>query len=117
MDPRFASNQVLPSKAQTEKLAQSFLHQIEPGLFERLENRWIRPHNETINVNGHPTTVTGMKYKCYLPEEDTYTWVIAGANQIITFEQGIKWKEGCMTVDCYQMKTRAEVSLRFSIHN
>ncbi len=98
MDQRFESGQELPSEKQTEEIAKSFLNRIEPGLFDQLENLWIRPHDEVIIVDGQQMNVTGMKYKCYVPDEDTYVWVIIGPDEkIITFEQGIKWERGRIT--------------------
>ncbi len=99
MDQRFTSGQQLPSEKRTEELVKSFLNSIQVGLFDRLENHWIRPHDEIISVNGgEKITVTGMKYKCYLPDEDTWAWVIVGPDEkIITFEQGIKWEGGRVT--------------------
>jgi hypothetical protein len=98
MDQRFASGQQLPSEKLTKELAQTFLNRTQPGLFDRLENHWIRPHDELITANGKKVIVTGMKYKCYLPEEDTWAWVIVGPEEkIITFEQRIKWEGGRLT--------------------
>lgn len=48
-----------------------FLNQIQSGLFDQLENYWIRPHDEEISVKNKALTVTGMKYKCYLQENDS----------------------------------------------
>ncbi|MEC1717867.1 hypothetical protein ABEV09_16095 [Schinkia azotoformans] len=43
-------------------------------------------------------TITGMKYKCYLPDEDMWAWMIVSLDEkTITFEQGIKWKGGRVT--------------------
>jgi hypothetical protein len=98
MDQRFAKGHPLPSKRRTAELAKEFLESIQPGLFDRLENHWIRPHDEVITVNGEKMTVTGMKYKCYMPEKDTWAWVIIGPDEkVITFEQGIKWVNGRVT--------------------
>jgi len=39
-----------------------------------------------------------MKYKCYVPENDSWTWVIVGPDgNIMAFEQDIKWKGGRIT--------------------
>ncbi|OEH91160.1 hypothetical protein BFG57_07165 [Bacillus solimangrovi] len=98
MDQRFASGQQLPSEKRTEELVKSFLNRTQPGLFDSLDNHWIRPHDEVITVSGEKMTVTGMKYKCYLPDEDTWAWVIVGSDEkIMTFEQGIKWEGGRVT--------------------
>jgi hypothetical protein len=98
MDQRFSKGEQLPSEKRTEELAKSFLNWTQPGLFDRLENHWIRPHDEVITVNNEKITVTGMKYKCYLPDEDTWAWVIVGPDEkIMTFEQGIKWEGGRVT--------------------
>lgn len=99
MDQRFtSSNYPSLSDKRTELLVKSFLNRIEPGLSDRLENHWIRPHDEMIIVNGVKIPVTGMKYKCYLPDEDTWAWVIVGLDEkVMTFEQGIKWEGGRIT--------------------
>lgn len=96
MDQKFTSGD-LPSNNRTKDLAKAFLEKIELGLFHNLQNLWIRPHDEFITVNhgnkNKQLKITGMKYKCYLKEEDSYVWVIIGPNeQIITFEREIKWE-------------------------
>lgn len=97
------STGLLPSKEETETAARTFLDKVEPGLFEKLENLWIDRHDETITVKNskrqsETITVSGMKYKCYLKEQDDYAWVIIGSNRkIITFEQGIVWNNGRVT--------------------
>ncbi|WP_053485511.1 hypothetical protein [Lysinibacillus sp. FJAT-14745] len=99
MDQRFASNQQLPSEKRTEELVKEFLNNIQSGLFDQLENHRIRPHDEVITVNDKALTITGMKYKCYVQENDSWTWVIVGPDEkIMTFEQGIKW-EGCRIIE------------------
>lgn len=98
MDQRFASNQQLPSEKRTEELVKEFLNNIQSGLFDQLENHWIRPHDEVITVNNGALTVTGMKYKCYVQESDSWAWVIVGPDEkIMTFEQNIKWVGGRIT--------------------
>ncbi|MED1105005.1 hypothetical protein [Bacillus paramycoides] len=98
MDQIFSIKGELPTQKRTEEIAHLFLEKVEPGLFHCLENLWIRPHDESVIINGKQTIVTGMKYKCYLPDKDSYAWVIVGSNdQVITFEQGIKWENGRLT--------------------
>ncbi|WP_374966544.1 hypothetical protein [Lysinibacillus sp. RS5] len=98
MDQRFASNQQLPSEKRTEEIVQVFLNKVQSGLFDQLENQWIRPHDEDIKVNKEALTLTGMKYKCYVPENDSWAWVIVGPDgNIMAFEQDIKWKGGRIT--------------------
>lgn len=93
----------LPSKEETEAVAKAFLATVEPGLFEKLQNLWIDKHDETFSVTDmnnqyHNITVSGMKYKCYLKEQDDYAWVIVGpGGKIITFEQEIIWNNGRVT--------------------
>ncbi|ASJ57609.1 hypothetical protein BP422_19450 [Brevibacillus formosus] len=101
MDQRLAAGE-LPSKEETKAFAKTFLSKAQPGLFEKLENLWIDNHDETIVVTKgdkrETVTISGMKYKCYLPEENNYVWVIVGpGGQIITFEQGIIWSNGRVT--------------------
>ncbi|MFT4416946.1 hypothetical protein ACLM5H_24090 [Fredinandcohnia humi] len=99
IDQRFASGQQLPSEIRTEEVAKAFFNQIEPSLFDHLENHWIRLHNEVLTKKDKKLTITGMKYKCYLPDEDTWAWVVVGPDEeIITFERGIKW-EGCRVTE------------------
>ncbi|MBN6188925.1 hypothetical protein JQN58_18900 [Aneurinibacillus sp. BA2021] len=50
MDQHVASGQQLPSEKRTKELVQSFLNRTQPGLFERLENHWIRPHDRPFPV-------------------------------------------------------------------
>ncbi|WP_051775418.1 hypothetical protein [Paenibacillus tyrfis] len=94
---------VLPSKEETASAAKAFLDKVEPGLFETLQNLWIDKHDEMIAVKddtgrSRTITVSGMKYKCYLKEQDDYAWVIVGpGGKIITFEQGILWNNGRVT--------------------
>ncbi|MEI4623794.1 hypothetical protein [Bacillus cereus] len=98
MDQIFSIKGELPTQKRTEEIAHLFLEKVEPGLFHCLENLWIRPHDESVITNGKQAIVTGMKYKCYLPDKDSYAWVIVGSNdQVITFEQGIKWENGRLT--------------------
>ncbi|MBC9784320.1 hypothetical protein H1S01_07320 [Heliobacterium chlorum] len=98
MDQRFVSDQRLPSQERTKDVAKLFLESVQPGLFERLDNHWIRPHDEQIGINGRKLVITGMKFKCYMAEDDTWAWVIVGPDEnIITFEQGIKWENGRIT--------------------
>lgn len=97
MDQKLANGN-LPSKEETKEIAGSFIGKISDKLFQKLENLWIEPHIETIIIDNHHVEITGMKYKCYLREEDTYCWVIVGPkNKVITFEQGIKWVNGRVT--------------------
>lgn len=101
MDQRLAAGE-LPSKEETKAFAKTILSKAQPGLFEKLENLWIDKHDETIVVTKgdkrETVTISGMKYKCYLPEENNYAWVIVGpGGQIITFEQGIIWSNGRVT--------------------
>jgi hypothetical protein len=95
MDRRFVAGQLLPSNQETIEVSKSFLNRIQPGLFDRLDNRWIRPHDEVITVNGEKMTVTGMRCKFYLPDDNTWAWVIVGPDKkIITFEQEMVWMGG-----------------------
>lgn len=101
MDRRWADGEPV-TKERAKEAAREFLDQVEPGLFAQLENLWIDLHDETITVHNNgvkeAVTVSGMKYKCYLKEQDEYAWVIVGSSgEVITFEQGIKWDNGRLT--------------------
>lgn len=92
MDQKFQKGSNLPSKEKTTEIVRSYLSKVEPDLFKKLENLWIEPHDEIIQINNKNVTVTGIKYKCFIPSEDSYAWVIVGPNeQVITFERGIQW--------------------------
>lgn len=98
------SKDELPTREETKVFAKEFLDKIEPGMFEKLRNLWIDKHDEIITLNdgrnseGVNIAISGMKYKCYLEDEDNYTWIIVGSGRnIITFEQGIIWNNGRVT--------------------
>lgn len=98
MDQQFARGQELPSKKRTEQISRHFYDRLQSGLADKLENLWIEPHNEMIKIGSKEVIITGMKYKCYKRDEDTYTWVIVGPNDnIIAFEQEIRWDSGRVT--------------------
>ncbi|WMJ77107.1 MULTISPECIES: hypothetical protein [unclassified Sedimentibacter] len=95
MDKQFEKGTKLPSKEETTKIAKEYLAKVEPDLWGKLKNLWIDLHDETIIVDGKNVIVTGMKYKCFIPTEDTYAWVIVGLDgKVITFERGIVWQGG-----------------------
>ena len=95
MDEKFEKGQTLPNREETREIAKAFLEKTSPGLFEKLDNRWIEPHDEVIEVAGKSVTIRGMKFKCYSPSTKDYTWVIIGATgEVITFETGIIWTLG-----------------------
>jgi len=101
MDQSLSEGQ-LPSAGETLEVAKDFLDKVDPGLFDQLENLWIERHDEIITIKKgtgkKPVTISGMKYKCYRKDEDNYAWVITGpSGQVITFEQGIVWKNGRVT--------------------
>jgi len=79
------SKDELPTKQETKVFAKEFLNKIEPGMFEKLRNLWIDKHDEIITLNdernseGVNITISGMKYKCYLEDEDNYAWIIVGS--------------------------------------
>lgn len=98
MDKQFEKGPELPSKKETKQIVEQYLAKVEPDLWDKLQNQWIDSHDETIVVDGKNVTITGMKYKCYIPTEKTYAWVIVGSNgQIITFERGIRWSNQMST--------------------
>ncbi len=93
LSQKFLKGMPLPSDEETKAIARTFLQQVEPGLFERSENRWIRPEDFSINVDGKEMTVTGVRYKCYVPEENTWAWVIVAPDgNVMAFEQDMLWK-------------------------
>lgn len=103
MDQNLSAGE-LPSKEETKAIAKAFLDNVEPGMFEKLENLWIDRHDEIITLKDEKNnesvniTISGMKYKCYLKEKDNYAWVIVGSGgKVITFEQGIIWDSGRVT--------------------
>lgn len=92
MDRIFEKGARLPNKEETKKYAKECLDIVEPTLFDKINNLWIDEHDETIIVDGKEIVLTGMKYKCYIPDEGTYVWVIVGeSGTIITYERGIVW--------------------------
>lgn len=60
--------------------------------FENVSFQWVGHHDETINVNGKPTLIKGVKVKMHIPELGLWAWVIVGKNgEILTFERNISW--------------------------
>jgi hypothetical protein len=96
MDEQLSKGE-LPDQEQARKTAIAYLQKHAPDLINTMEIRWIKPHEERIQVRseaGQPQSVTivGMKVKCYSPTDGRYFWVIVGAQaQIITFERDIVW--------------------------
>lgn len=94
MDQKFQkkNNNLNISKSDVEKYALAFISKVESNLVGKIDNLWIDSHDEVIKVDGNDLTITGMKYKCYIPDEDTYVWVIvSNEGEIITYERGIIW--------------------------
>lgn len=92
MDRKYSNLNML-SKEESKKIAKEFLLKMDNTLAEELENLWIERHDEQIIINtDESVTIAGMKYKCYRPSTNDYTWVIIGYDgSIITFERNILW--------------------------
>lgn len=92
MDKKHSQLKML-SQTETEIIARDFLKNIDSSLNDELENLWIERHDEQIIVDGNvKITISGMKYKCFRPSKNDYTWVIVGFDgTIITYERDIKW--------------------------
>ncbi|MCQ9617426.1 hypothetical protein L1889_12610 [Paenalcaligenes niemegkensis] len=91
----FEKGQPLLSHEETTNIVKAFLQKVEPGLFERSENRWIRPEDFSIRVSGKDTTLTGVRYKLYVPTEGKWGWVIVAPDgNVMTFEQDMIWMGG-----------------------
>ncbi len=98
MDTRFKKSSQLPTKERATEITKAYLAKVEPTLFPKLKNLWIEEHDEVIIADNKEVIITGMKYKCFIPEENTYAWVIVGSDKnIITFERGIIWENGRIT--------------------
>lgn len=94
-NPQFADGQPLPDDERTAPLARSLVEHIEPGLLDKAEYRWTRPESFTMHADGQAISITGMRYKLYLPETGKWAWVIvAPTGQIMTFEQDMIWRGG-----------------------
>lgn len=92
MDSKFIKDNELPTKEQTSKIAEEYIKKIDPDLFNKLELQWISSHDEKIIIDNKEIVVSGMKYKCYIPAEKTYTWVVVGSGGDVTiFERGLVW--------------------------
>ncbi|PYI54397.1 hypothetical protein [Paenibacillus flagellatus] len=92
----------LPDRERTAAIASAFLDRVEPGLSLRLRHLWTDRHDERVTVvrDGRRVTVPipCMKYKCYSEQDDSYAWVIVGAEgRIVSFEQGMVWRDGRVT--------------------
>ena len=95
MNQDFAEGRPLTTEAQTRKAVQKFLRQVEPGLFESAEHRWIRPKEFELASKGKKITLAGMRYKFHTPAENKRGWVVvAPGGEVIAFEQDMLWNEG-----------------------
>ncbi len=89
--PELADGQ-LPGKEEAENIATAFLKTYAPDLNKDKEIHWIKPHDETLTVNGKDITITGMKVKMRNPKDGRWFWVIVGKHrQPIIFERDIVW--------------------------
>lgn len=95
MDQRFEKGQSLPSHGETREIVEEYLQKVEPGLFQRSENTWIRREDSSIIVNGKEMTLTGVRYKLFMPGDNKWGWVIVGPDgNIMSFEQDMIWMGG-----------------------
>lgn len=95
MDQRFVKGQQLPSSKQALTITEEFINHIQPGLFKRMENTWIRPEDATLTIDGQKKTITGIRTKFFLPSENRWAWAIIGPdNSIMSFEQEMVWMGG-----------------------
>ncbi len=82
----------LPTAEVTTEITETFLEKVAPGYFAKLNNLWIDRHDEPLVSDGKERLVTGTKYKCFVPEEGSYAWVVVDKNQdVMIFERGIQW--------------------------
>lgn len=89
---KYAQTEML-SAAESQQIAMDFLRRVDPHLAGSLNKLWIAQHNETLVLATEKSLViSGMKYKCYRPETDDYSWVIVGFDgSILSFERDIRW--------------------------
>lgn len=96
LDRRFAEG-ALPTPERAGEVAQGYLRAVAPDLLDRMEVRWVRPHEERIRVAGatagsRELSVTGMKVKCRNGADKRFFWVIVGPGEtVLTFERDIVW--------------------------
>ena len=94
-DRRFEKGASLPTKSQTKDIAEAFFEKAAPGLLQKIDHKWTAEHDELVLINEQEVLICGMKYKCYIPEHDSYAWVIVGpGGNVMTFEQEIIWRKG-----------------------
>jgi hypothetical protein len=87
----------LPTAAQAQRIAYSYLEQHAPDLLPGLALQWVQPHQETLRTTladgqSRSHTLTGMKVKCLNEADGRYFWVIVGPGGVVlTFERNIVW--------------------------
>jgi hypothetical protein len=87
----------LPTVAQAQRIAHSYLEQQAPDLLPGMALQWVQPHHETLRTatadgQTREHTLTGMKVKCRNENDGRYFWVIVGADGVVlTFERDIVW--------------------------
>lgn len=88
---------VLPTAAQAQRIAYSYLEQHAPDLLPGMALQWVQQHEETLHIGQaggarQTRSLTGMKVKCLNQADGRYFWVIVGPGGVVlTFERNIVW--------------------------
>lgn len=99
-DEIIADPNELPTSEESINIIKVFLDDLESGYFEKLDNLWIDRHDEPLSIDGAEQVVSGIKYKCYVPSEKGYAWVVVDKNkEIMLFERGVYWENNGRTTE------------------
>lgn len=82
----------LPGEEEAQSIAMRFLGTHAPDLLPGLRISFIAPHEETVESDGRPVTLTGMKVKMRNTADGRWFWVIVGSDrEVMVFERDIVW--------------------------
>ena len=82
----------LPSQDEARSIALRFLSGHASDLLQNLQISFIAPHDEPVQAESRPVTLTGMKVKMRNTADGRWFWVIVGLDrEVMVFERDIVW--------------------------
>lgn len=80
------------SKDEAKNIAIDFLEKYAKDLLENYKILWVDFHDESLEIQGKTTKITGLKVKCQNLSDKLYFWVIVGFDKsIMVFERDVIW--------------------------
>lgn len=80
------------SKDEAKEIAIDFLKKYAKDLLENYKILWVDFHDESLEIQGKTTKITGLKVKCQNLRDKLYFWVIVGFDKsVMVFERDVIW--------------------------